>query len=76
MAWGMGGWLLFPFLQKIGRAGQRAEATRGGGAEDHLCQPLLEGDLAGRGARPRIAVSQQARDGEKFLINPNKGLAG
>ncbi|SOY97483.1 hypothetical protein CBM2599_B51226 [Cupriavidus taiwanensis] len=56
------------------RAGQRAEATRGFGAEDHLCQPLLERDLAGRGARPggdrRL---QQARDGGEVPDQPQQG---
>ena len=74
MAWGVGGWLLTPFLQKIGRpdAGAAARA-RGRRAEDHVRQPLH----ARRSRSPRRSSSRhrrlrQARTGEKYLINPNK----
>ena len=54
MAWGVGGWLLTPFLQKIGRSEQvRATRARGERAEDHLRQPLHADGVAHRGARPR-----------------------
>ena len=44
MAWGMGGWLLFPFLQKIGPARRaEAEAARRRRAEDDLREPLHAG---------------------------------
>ena len=51
MAWGVGGWLLFPFLQKIG-AGRRRQAARAGGrrTQDHLRQPLHPGGVAAGGA--------------------------
>ena len=51
MAWGVGGWLLFPFLQKIGPA-EGAEAARPGRrrTEDDVRQPLHEGRVTARSA--------------------------
>ena len=76
MTWGMGGWLVFPFLQKIGAA----EA-------DHLKQRVaseLKTTFASHYTREvsmaealqldAIAVYGKAATGEKFLVNPNKGL--
>ena len=41
LAWGVGGWLLTPFLQKIGPAeGAEAAPARAVGAEDDVRQPL------------------------------------
>ena len=49
-AWGMGGWLLFPFLQKIGPAADATiEGTGRPRSEDDVRQPVLEGNLAGAG---------------------------
>ena len=47
LTWGVGGWLLTPFLQKIGPAeiGRLAPA-RGDRTQDHLCQPLHAGGVA------------------------------
>ena len=58
MAWGVGGWLLFPFLMKIG-AGRRPEAApaRGRRAQDDFCQPLHAGGFAAGGAQPSISPS-------------------
>ena len=75
MAWGVGGFLLTPFLQKIG-AGRRAAAAHAGRerTEDDLREPLREGDLAARSAAAAsIAAYNKRATGEKYLINPNKG---
>ena len=53
MAWGMGGWLLFPFLQKIGPEATQALRARGGRAEDHVCQPLRTHGVPGGRAQCR-----------------------
>ena len=52
MAWGMGGWLLFPFLQKIEPS--RAQALKQRVAAElktTFASHYAQGDLAGRGAR-------------------------
>ena len=74
MAWGIGGWLLTPFLQKIGRPSRRAlRAARGRRAQDHVRQPLHARVSLAEALRPRdIAVYGKHATGEKYLINPNK----
>ena len=73
MAWGIGGWLLTPFLQKIGAERREAPRPRGGGARDHLRQPLREGvSLAEALALDAIAVYGRAATGEKYLIDPSR----
>lgn len=74
MAWGVGGWLLFPFLQKIGRADgerlrQRVAAELKTTFASHYTQvvSLQEALLLSN-----IAVYAKRATGEKFLINPNK----
>jgi NADPH:quinone reductase-like Zn-dependent oxidoreductase len=75
MAWGAGGWLLFPFLMKIGPAdGQKlreriaAELKTTFASHYTKVVSLQEAlDLANLGIYAKRAT------GEKFLINPNKG---
>src|SRR5215469_5704299 len=75
MAWGVGGWLLFPFLMKIGRAdGQKlreriaAELKTTFASHYTKVVSLQEAlDLSNLGIYAKRAT------GEKFLINPNKG---
>jgi D-arabinose 1-dehydrogenase-like Zn-dependent alcohol dehydrogenase len=74
MAWGVGGWLLFPFLMKIGAAeGQKLRERVVGELKTTFAshytkvvslQEVL--DLS------NIAVYAKRATGEKFLINPNK----
>jgi NADPH:quinone reductase-like Zn-dependent oxidoreductase len=75
MAWGIGGWLLFPFLQKIGpadgaRLRQRVVDELKTTFASHytkvvsLQEALQLQNIAGYGKRAT---------GEKYLINPNKG---
>jgi NADPH2:quinone reductase len=77
MSWGMGGWLLFPFLQKIGPAAAQLLKQRVAAElkttfasryakEVSLAEALQLGMIAAYGKRAT---------GEKYLINPNKGLA-
>ena len=76
MAWGVGGWLLTPFLQKIGRAetGTAAPARRRPSSRPpspattrRWCR------CRRRSSSSNIAVYNKRATGEKFLINPNKG---
>lgn len=76
MAWGVGGWLLPPFLQRIGtkrmlelrqRVGNEITTT----FASHYTQEIslndaLQADIAKR--------YYQKSTGEKFLVNPNKDL--
>ena len=75
MAWGMGGWLLFPFLQKIGpvdaaRLRERVAAELKTTFASHYTrvislQEALQPDV--------VAAYNRRATGEKFLINPAKG---
>src|SRR6195952_316663 len=75
MAWGVGGWLLFPFLQKIGAADgarlrQRVAAELKTTFASHYTQVVsLQEELQ----LSNIAIYGKRATGEKFLINPNKG---
>jgi hypothetical protein len=75
MAWGIGGWLLFPFLQKIGAAdGARLRARVVAELKttfaSHYTQVV---SLQEALQLSNIAVYNKRATGEKFLINPNKG---
>jgi NADPH:quinone reductase len=74
MAWGMGGWLLFPFLQRIGA--ERAQALR-----ERVVAELKttfassyskEISLTDVLRPEEIAVYGQRATGAKYLVNPNK----
>jgi NADPH:quinone reductase len=74
MSWGMGGWLLFPFLQKIGPAAaqalkQRVAAELKTTFASHYAKEV---SLAEALQPEMIAVYAQRATGVKFLINPNK----
>ena len=74
MAWGVGGWLLTPFLQKIGRPEQMRLRER--------VVKSLKTTFASRYTKTvsltealdlaNIAVYGKRATGEKYLINPNK----
>ena len=77
MAWGMGGWLLFPFLQRIGPAAaealrQRVVAELNTTFASHYSREISLAEALQPGA---IAVYGQRATGTKYLINPNKGVA-
>jgi hypothetical protein len=75
MAWGVGGWLLLPFLMKIGQADgqrlrQRVVAELKTTFASHYTKVVsLQETLH----LDNIAVYGKRSTGEKFLINPNKG---
>jgi len=74
MAWSMGGWLLFPFLQKIGHAAaqglkQRVAAELKTTFASHYSAVVSLADVLHLGT---IAVYNKRATGEKYLINPNK----
>jgi NADPH:quinone reductase-like Zn-dependent oxidoreductase len=74
MAWGVGGWLLFPFLMKIGPAdGAKLRARvvaelKTTFASHYTKEVSLQEALQ----LDNIAVYGKRATGEKFLINPNK----
>jgi NADPH:quinone reductase-like Zn-dependent oxidoreductase len=75
MAWGVGGWLLFPFLMKIGPVdGKRlrervVDELKTTFASHYTKVVSLQETLD----PANIAVYAKRSTGEKFLINPNKG---
>ncbi|HLX18266.1 MAG TPA: zinc-binding dehydrogenase [Bradyrhizobium sp.] len=74
MTWGIGGWLLFPFLQKIGMADalrlrQRVVAELKTTFASHYTQVV---SLQEALQPSHIAVYSKRATGEKYLINPNK----
>jgi NADPH:quinone reductase-like Zn-dependent oxidoreductase len=74
MAWGIGGWLLFPFLMKIGQAEgaklrARVVAELKTTFASHYTQEV---SLQEALALSNIAIYGKRATGEKFLINPNK----
>jgi NADPH:quinone reductase-like Zn-dependent oxidoreductase len=74
MAWGVGGWLLTPFLQKIGPADgqklrQRVAAELKTTFASHYTKVV---SLQEALQLSNIAVYAKRATGEKYLINPNK----
>ena len=74
MAWGIGGWLLTPFLQKIGAAEtqklkERVAAEIKTTFASHYTREVSLSEALQLDA---IAVYGKQATGEKFLINPNK----
>ncbi len=76
MAWGVGGWLLTPFLQEIGF--EKAEALRQRVASEikttFASSYTAEVSLAEALSLDALATYGKQATGEKYLINPNKGL--
>ena len=74
MTWGVGGWLLFPFLQKIGPADaqklrERVAAELKTTFASHYTQVV---SLQEALQLSNIAAYAKRATGEKFLINPSK----
>jgi len=77
MAWGVGGWLLTPFLQKVGPEGaqklrERVAAEIKTTFASHYTKEV---SLAEALRSEEIAIYGKQATGQKYLINPNKGLA-
>jgi NADPH2:quinone reductase len=77
MAWGVGGWLLFPFLQRIGPEAVQKLQTRVAAEikTTFASHYTREVSLAEALTLEAIAVYGKQATGEKFLLNPNKGFA-
>src|SRR5262245_42949087 len=76
MAWGIGGWLLTAFLTKVGPAAaqklrERVAAEIQTTFASHYTKEV---SLAEALRAEEIAVYGKQATGEKYLINPNKGL--
>jgi NADPH2:quinone reductase len=76
MAWGIGGWLLTPFIEKIGPASFQALKERVARElkttfASHYSKEI---SLAEALQLDTIAAYSKRSTGQKFLINPNKGL--
>jgi NADPH2:quinone reductase len=76
MAWGMGGWLLFPFLQKIGPVAEQKLRERVASElkttfASHYTRTV---SLAEALTPEAIAIYGQRSTGAKVLIEPSKGL--
>jgi NADPH2:quinone reductase len=76
MAWGVGGWLLMPFLARVGpteaqKLRERVAAELKTTFASHYTQEISLIDAL----RPQIIAGYNKRaTGEKYLINPSKGL--
>jgi len=75
MAWGIGGWLLFPFLQKVGtpaalKLRQRVAAELKTTFASHYTRTV---SLAEALSPQAIAVYAQRSTGAKVLIDPSRG---
>jgi NADPH:quinone reductase len=76
MAWGIGGWLLTPFLQKIGfEAAQKLRERVAAEIKTTFASTYTkEISLTEALKLEEIAVHSRLATGAKYLINPNKGL--
>ena len=77
MSWGLGGWLLTPYLQKIGpEAGQKLRERVAAEVKTTFASTYTKVvSLAEALQLEAIAVYGKQATGEKYLINPNKGVA-
>jgi NADPH:quinone reductase-like Zn-dependent oxidoreductase len=75
MAWGMGGWLLFPFLQRIGPAAAQKLRERVAAElkTTFASRYTRTVSLAEALSADAIAVYAKRATGEKFLIDPSRG---
>jgi len=75
MAWGVGGWLLFPFLMKVGPVeGQKLRERVVNELKTTFASHYTRVVSLQEALDPaNLAVYAKRATGEKFLINPNKG---
>jgi hypothetical protein len=76
MAWGIGGWLLTSFLQKVGsEAAQKLRERVAREIKTTFASRYTKEVSLAEALQPKeIAVYGKQSTGEKYLINPNKGL--
>jgi NADPH2:quinone reductase len=74
MAWGVGGWLVTPFLQKLGIAGTQRLKERVAAELNTTFASSYAGELSLVDALDlkSIAVYSKTATGKKYLINPHK----
>jgi NADPH:quinone reductase len=77
MAWGMGGWLLTPFLQKLGPAAVRQLRERVAQELDTTFASQFSKEISlAQALQPEtIAAYAKYATGEKYLINPSKDVS-
>jgi hypothetical protein len=77
LAWGIGGWLLTPYLQKIGpgAAQQLRERVAAEITTTFASHYVEEISLAEALQLDKIAAYGKQATGEKYLLTPNKGLS-
>jgi NADPH2:quinone reductase len=75
MAWGVGGWLVTPFLQKIGPAATQKLKDRVAAGLKTTFASSYAGEVSLLEALDlkNAALYSKAATGQKYLINPNKG---
>jgi NADPH:quinone reductase len=78
MAWGVGGWLVTPFLQKIGPAATQKLKERVAAELKTTFASHYAGEISLTEALDlkTIAVYSKSATGQKYLINPNKDVGG
>jgi NADPH2:quinone reductase len=76
MAWGLGGWLLTPFLMKIGPAeGQKLRQRVANELKTTFASHYTAEIGLAEALDPKVAAAYNRKTtGEKYLINPSKGL--
>ena len=76
MAWGVGGWLLTPYIEKIGPlAFQELKERVAGELKTTFASHYSEEISLAEALRPDVVAAYSKRaTGKKYLINPNKGL--
>jgi NADPH:quinone reductase len=76
MAWGMGGWLLFSFLQNIGpAAAQKRRECVVAELKTTFASHYSRTVSLAEGLQPdAISAYSKRSTGGKYLINPNKGV--
>jgi len=76
MTWGLGGWLLMPFLQKVGpEATEKLKQRVAAEIKTTFASSYTKVvSLVEALQLEEIAVYGKQATGEKYLINPNKGL--
>jgi NADPH2:quinone reductase len=76
MAWGVGGWLMTPYIQKIGPKALQSLKERVAGELKTTFASHYSAEISlAEALQPDIIEAYGRRaTGQKFLINPNKGM--
>jgi hypothetical protein len=76
LSWGLGGWLLTPFLMKIGAAeGQRLRQRVADELKTTFASHYTAEISLAEALKPEVVAAYAKKaTGEKYLINPNKGV--